>query len=193
MNKFKKGNVQIVVVAMIIPFLVVGGFFFWQLQSAGKEAMTKRENIESAETEAMEKKEVMAVSDNETVQKDGVMMAKILAKKNSTFSEFNLKDYEKALSEGKIVYLEFYANWCPICRAQETELIEGFNKLKRDDVAGFRVNFKDDQTDEDEKSLAEKFKIPYQHHKIVLKGGQVVINSADTWDVQTLVSELSNL
>lgn len=155
--------------------------------------MTKRENIESAETEAMEKKEVIAVSDNETVQKDGVMMAKILAKKNSTFSEFNLKDYEKALSEGKIVYLEFYANWCPICRAQETELIEGFNKLKRDDVAGFRVNFKDDQTDEDEKSLAEKFKIPYQHHKIVLKGGQVVINSADTWDVQTLVSELSNL
>lgn len=118
---------------------------------------------------------------------------KVLAAKNSSFVEFNQKDYEAALAKGKIVYLEFYANWCPICRAQEEDLIEGINKLTRADVAGFRVNFKDDQTDEDEKALAAKYKIPYQHHKIVVKDGNVVIDSAETWDAQTLISELTKL
>lgn len=118
---------------------------------------------------------------------------KVLATKNSSFVEFNQKDYETALNEGKIVYLEFYANWCPICRAQEEDIIEGINKLTRADVAGFRVNFKDDQTDENEKALATKYKIPYQHHKIVLKDGKVVIDSAETWDVQTLISKLTKL
>ena len=117
----------------------------------------------------------------------------VLAKKNSSFVEFNQKDYEAALTEGKIVYLEFYANWCPICRAQEDDLIEGINELTRADVAGFRVNFKDDQTDENEKALAAKYKIPYQHHKIVVKDGKVIIDSAETWDAQTLITELTKL
>jgi thioredoxin 1 len=117
----------------------------------------------------------------------------VLSQGASIYKEFSQSEYEKALQSGKIVYLEFYANWCPICRAQEPDLIEGFKQLQRDDVVGFRVNYKDDQTDESEKALAEKYKISYQHHKIVLKNNQVVINSPDSWDSQTLVEELSKL
>ena len=178
---------------VIVVILVVGGFVYWQSQKSESDKMVKTEAVESPEQEAIEKEEAMKANVGETAKKDEVMMAKVLAKKNSSFVEFNQKDYDKAVNEGKIIYLEFYANWCPICRAQEPDLIEGFTKLTRADVAGFRVNFKDDQTDEGEKALAAKYKVPYQHHKIVVKDGKIVIDSAETWDAQTLVSELSKL
>ncbi len=169
MDKQKQGNAPVLGLVLALLF-IIGVVVFWQSQRTKMDAapIVKEEEGDS-------------------------MITKVLAKKNSTFTEFNKKDYERALSEGKIVYLEFYANWCPICRAQEPELIEGFNMLNRADVAGFRVNYKDDQTDGDEKELATKYKIPYQHHKIVLKEGKVVIDSAESWDAQTLVSELSKL
>lgn len=190
MNKYKKGNVRIVVLVLVL-ILAVGGVVFWQSQN--NKEMVKTEIVESPEKDAMEKKEAMKEESEKMEKKDESMTAKVLAKKNSSFSEYNQKDYEKAVAEGKIIYLEFYANWCPICRAQEEDLIEGINKLTRADVAGFRVNFKDDQTDEGEKALAAKYKIPYQHHKIVVKDGKVVIDSAETWDAQTLISELTKL
>jgi len=167
-----KGN-AIISVAVLVAVILIGALFYFQFQKSKLEINRAKETV--------------------TEKKEGVMESKILAQKNSSYSEFSQSKYEKAVKDGKIVYLEFYANWCPICRAQETDLIEGFNKLTREDVAGFRVNFKDDQTDEDEKALATKYKIPYQHHKIVLKSGEVVIDSAETWDSETLVSELSKL
>lgn len=171
MDEVKRGNAKIVGL-IIIVVLTTAGFFYWQSQSG--------RNVQTPNAEVSE-----STSDTES--------AKVLAQKNSTYSEFNQSEYEKALSEGKIVYLEFYANWCPICRAQEPDLIEGFNQLGRTDVAGFRVNFKDDQTDENEKVLAAKYKVLYQHHKIVLKNKDVVIDSSDTWDAKTLLSEFSKL
>ncbi len=179
MNTDQKGNILIVgVVAGLV--LLIGGLVFFQSQK-------------KQDDEMMPKEEKMTDGKNDSMKKEEAMMAKPLAGKNSFYNEFNQSDYEKALAEGKIVYLEFYANWCPICRAQEPDLFDGFNKLPRADVAGFRVNYKDDKTDEDEKALAEKYKIPYQHHKIVLKDGKVVIDSADTWDSADLVTQLSNL
>ncbi len=173
MRRDQKGTV-LVTGAVVGLVLLIGGLVFFQSQKKQDAVMMEKQETQEKTT-------------------DEVMMAKPLAGKTSFYNEFNQQDYEKAISDGKIVYLEFYANWCPICRAQEPDLLDGFNKLTRDDVAGFRVNFKDDKTDEAEKALAEKYKIPYQHHKIVLKNGAVVIDSVDTWDSKTLVAELSKL
>lgn len=84
------------------------------------------------------------------------------------FYEFDKESYEAALSEGKYVFLDFYANWCPICKAEEPAIKEAFNELDANNVIGFRVNYNDDQTDNDEKALAKKFGITYQHTKIVI-------------------------
>ncbi len=132
-------------------------------------------------------------AEESTKREESTSEAHILANGQSRYLEFSREEYQRAISAGKIIYLEFYANWCPICRAQEQELIQGFSMLTRSDVVGFRVNYKDDQTDDLEKELAEKYKIPYQHHKIVLKDGNVVIDTAETWDAQTLVEQLSKL
>ncbi|MBI2142785.1 redoxin domain-containing protein, partial [Candidatus Woesearchaeota archaeon] len=92
------------------------------------------------------------------------------------FYEFDKESYEAALSEGKYVFLDFYANWCPICKAEEPEIKAAFNELGVENVTGFRVNYNDDQTDSNEKALAKKFGITYQHTKIVVAPDEKVVS-----------------
>lgn len=117
---------------------------------------------------------------------------KVLAGNTSVFLDFTKTDYDKALAEGKIVFLDFYANWCPICRAEEPAIKAGFDNLTTLNVVGFRVNYKDTDTDMYEDQLAKDFNVPYQHHKIILKDGKVVLSDGDTWDKDKVVAELNS-
>lgn len=92
------------------------------------------------------------------------------------FYEFDKDSYEAALSEGKYVFMDFYANWCPICKAEEPEIKAAFNELSTGNVVGFRVNYNDDQTDENEKALAKKLGVAYQHTKIVVAPDEKVVS-----------------
>ncbi len=128
---------------------------------------------------------------------EGKMVAgysgKVLAGTSSPYIIFNKADYDKALSLGKIVFLDFYANWCPICRSEAPELKAGFDSLTTDKVVGFRVNFKDSDTDSEEKALAKQFEIPYQHTKVILKDGKVVLKDGDSWDKSRFAQEIGKL
>src|SRR3989344_7021402 len=92
-------------------------------------------------------------------------VGKVLSGSSSPFLEFTKADYEKATAEGKVIFLDFYATWCPICRAEAPEIDEGFNSLTTNKVVGFRVNFNDPDTDDDERTLAKEYNVPYQHTK----------------------------
>ena len=108
--------------------------------------------------------------------------AKLIAGNVSKYYEFEKESYEMALNEGKIVYLEFYANWCPICRGMEPDLKSGFNELNKENVVGFRVNYNDNETDEYEKQLAKNFGITYQHTRVVIKNGTVILTDNTSWN-----------
>lgn len=116
----------------------------------------------------------------------------VLAGNVSPFLEFDKADYEKAKAEGKIIILDFYANWCPICRAEEPEILAGFEELNNSNVVGFRVNFNDSDTDSDEQALAQKFNIPYQHTKVVLRNGVEVSRSSDSWKKEDVVDSVNS-
>lgn len=117
---------------------------------------------------------------------------KVLAGNSSPFLEFEKGDYEKALKSDKIILLDFYANWCPICRAEVPGLHGGFDSLTTDKLIGFRVNFNDSDTDNDEKQLAKDLSVPYQHTKIFIKNGLEVSRFVDQWDKERLLKELKN-
>ena len=160
-------------------------------------------------SEAME-----ATSDNDTMMMDdkddammeqtsmvadgdeGMMMEEYagdrLAGTTTPYLAFTQADYDKALSENKIVVLNFYANWCPICRAEDPDVKAAFESLDNPNVIGFQVNFKDPETDADEKALAEKFAVPYQHTKVILVDGKEVLKETAQWSTQEFVDAINN-
>lgn len=106
----------------------------------------------------------------------------VIAKNYYVFSQ---KDYDQALKSDKLIFLDFYAAWCPICRSEEPDLKAGFNKLNSDSVIGFRVNY------DSEKDLVAKLYVPHQHYKVVIRDEKILLKSGDAWSTDTFVAQLS--
>ena len=135
-------------------------------------------------------------------KKDDAMMPKesgammkfsgaVLAGSVSPLLDFKKADYDAAIASGKLVTLFFYANWCPLCKAEFPKMQEVFNGLTEDDVVGFRVNYNDDETDSDEKSLAKEFGVAYQHTKVFVKNGTRLVKAPETWTADRYISEIN--
>lgn len=115
----------------------------------------------------------------------------VLAGSSAPLIDFNKADYDAAVQTDKLVVLYFYANWCPICRQEVPHLEAAFNELETDKVIGFRVNYNDDQTDDNERELARQFGVPYQHTKVFLKNGTSVLKSPEGWDKDRYINEIN--
>ena len=129
---------------------------------------------------------VKPTSTNKEKETDGAMMAKytgtVLAGKSAPLLDFTKADYDVAIKSDKLVVLYFYANWCPICKAEFPVMQKVFNELTTDKVIGFRVNYNDSDTDSNEKALASQFGVAYQHTKVFVKNGQRILKSPEGWD-----------
>lgn len=104
--------------------------------------------------------------------------------------DFVKSDYEQAIASDKLVVLYFYANWCPICVAEFPKMQTTFDGLTNSNVIGFRVNFNDNQTDDDEEQLARQFGVAYQHTKVFVKNGQRILKSPESWEQARYVEEI---
>jgi thioredoxin 1 len=58
--------------------------------------------------------------------------------------------------------LFFYASWCPTCIPANADFEKNVSQLPSD-VTVIRVNYNDGDTDADEKALAAKYGVTYQH------------------------------
>lgn len=142
---------------------------------------TMREGAATSTKDVIEKKEEPKL----------LFTGKLLAGSSSPLLEFNTADYDAALRTNKLVVLYFYATWCPICKAEVPKLEAAFNELTNDKVIGFRVNFNDSDTDNDEKNLAREFGVAYQHTKVFIKNGQRVLKSPETWEKEKYLEEIN--
>ncbi len=116
----------------------------------------------------------------------------VIAGTTTPYLAFSKSSYDKALKEKKIVLLNFYAGWCPICRAEAPDAKAAFDSLNNPDAIGFQVNYNDDQTDADEKALAKQYAVPYQHTKVVLKNGKQILKKTAQWNKQQFIEAINN-
>ena len=118
--------------------------------------------------------------------------AKLLAGSISPYYEFNKELYDKALDENKLVFLYFYADWCPICaKEQRDATLPAFNEIEKDNLIGFRIHYNDGKVNQIEKDLAKQFGITYQHTKVILKDGKQVLKDLNSWDKDKYLEELN--
>jgi thiol-disulfide isomerase/thioredoxin len=185
-NNSQKGFATPVIIAIVAVVLVLGGAVYYANQSKEAEKMAEEKAM-------MEKKDGEMMKDDSTMKKDGgAMMDKgdtmmkysgaMLAGKSAPLLDFTKADYDAAIKTDKLVVLYFYANWCPLCKAEFPVMQKVFNALTTDKAIGFRVNYNDDQTDTDEKNLAKQFGVAYQHTKVFVKNGERILKSPEGWD-----------
>ncbi|MBI4130314.1 thioredoxin family protein [Candidatus Roizmanbacteria bacterium] len=178
----QKGNT--IIIGIVLVTLAVFGVGYFLLNSNSSSSPSKTVPRREGNEQNVQTKDVTQVSG---------YTGQVLAGSSSPYLAFTKADYEKALAEGKIVFLDFYANWCPICRGEAPDIEAGFNQLTTDQIVGFRVNYKDSETDADEKALAEQFDIPYQHTKVILRNGQEITRSGEVWDTEQFLENINAL
>lgn len=100
---------------------------------------------------------------------------------------FTQESFDSQKSKRRVLF--FYAGWCTTCRPVNAEFLQDSNKIP-EDVVVFRVNFRDSDTDEAEKMLAEKYKITYQHTFVqVNQDGEVI----SKWNGGNLAELIKNV
>ncbi len=191
----QKGEISVGLVIGLIVVLGAASFFLLNNRTVQKqdEVMKKEEAAVMMKKgdESMKKEESGTMMDKKT---DGVVMmnytGSVLAGTKAKLIDFNKTDYDQALSSGQLVVLYFYANWCPLCKAEFPKMQATFNELDTDGVIGFRVNYNDNETDEYEKDLARQFGVAYQHTKVFLKNGTRILKAPDSWEKSRYLTEI---
>lgn len=139
-------NPFVLIAATALIILVgVGGLLYFK-NSNTSETMMKNEDT-------MMKDESMD-SDEKMMKNDSAMM------ENSRYVEYSKEALENASKNKRVLF--FYANWCPTCRPADENFKENSLKLP-EDLTLIRVNYNDSDTDQEEKDLAKKYNVTYQH------------------------------
>ncbi len=116
----------------------------------------------------------------------------VLAGGSSPLLTYNEADLNEVLSSDKLVVLYFYANWCPVCRAEVPHLKGAFDELSGDNVVGFLVHFNDTETTDPEEALAREHGVAYQHTKVFIKNGERVLKAPDSWQTERYLEEIAS-
>lgn len=161
----------------------------------------KMDKEDDSSVNQKESDSAQASSDKEAVESTEVMIdtkidfsGKVLAGVVTPLLDFNQADYDAAIEADKTVLLYFYASWCPICRDEvQNATYPAFAELENESVVGFRVNFNDGDTDNDEKELARAHGVAYQHTKVIVQGGERVLKSPEKWTKERYSQELDKL
>ena len=91
--------------------------------------------------------------------------------------------FDKAVADGKPVIVDFFADWCPTCKAQKPHVQSILKQEKMKGVTLFIANY------DKEKDLKKALRVTEQSTFVVFKGGKEVGRSTG----QTKKEELAAL
>lgn len=114
-----------------------------------------------------------------------------LAGDKTFYMEFNMVDYNFAISTDKLILLNFYSTECTYCQNDNDAAIAAFDSMGYEDVVGFRVLFNDPASTLDDRDIALKYGVENLNTKVIIKGGKRVFKATDTWNKQSFIDEIN--
>ena len=150
-------NKTILAVFGVILFLGVG-FYLYQSVLSGSDQADSGKTIDLA-------KSITPIPTNESVTD---------TKSGARYVPYTTSAFGAAAAGRRVLF--FYASWCPTCRPADADFVANQNKFPTD-LTVLRVNYNDPDTDNEEKELAKKYAVTYQHTfvQIDAKGEKVAV------------------
>jgi len=145
---------NLIIIAVVVVAIVGMGAYMLSRNSTKSESMMVKEDttMESKTDNAMMQK------DTDNMEKDDKMAKDTMS--DSRYVEYSKASLDKAGNNRRVLY--FYASWCPTCKPADADLEANKDRIPND-VTVIRVNYNDPETDQEEKELAKKYGITYQH------------------------------
>lgn len=106
---------------------------------------------------SMDSNDAMMRKDDDEMENDKMMDDKMTA---SRYVQYSKSTLDSASSNRRVLF--FYASWCPTCRPADANFSQNTDRLP-EDLTVIRVNYNDPETDQEERDLAKKYGITYQH------------------------------
>ncbi|MBP9820426.1 thioredoxin family protein [Candidatus Woesebacteria bacterium] len=157
---------QSIIISLVLLTLSIGGLFIYFQQSQEK-------NKPQPTPEMMVKADVAMISELDvgSASAEQAMMPEL--GQAMGYVQFSPEQYDA--SAGKRHVLFFYANWCPTCRAADTDFLKNAEVLSKS-VSVVRINYNDTDTSPEEKELAQKYQITYQHSFVLIDESGTELN-----------------
>lgn len=153
-----KNSILILVLAVVVIIFGAGTFLFYQ-NTVKLDEMKKNDNAMSVDKAVTEDKDAMIEKDEVAIGDDKMT--------TSSYVEYSKKALDDSSNNKRVLF--FYASWCPTCIPADANFKENISKIPQD-VTLIRVNYNDPKTDEEEKELAKKYGITYQHTFVQIDG-----------------------
>lgn len=96
-----------------------------------------------------------ASTNPESSSEDSTMM-----ETNNKYIVYSSGSLEESTDKKRVLF--FYANWCPTCIPADKAFQSSLNQIP-ENVTIIRVNYNDSDTDQEEKELATRYGVTYQH------------------------------
>ncbi|MBI4175950.1 MAG: thioredoxin family protein [Candidatus Aenigmarchaeota archaeon] len=198
MKGFAMNSLMIGIVVIII--IAVGGALFYSQTYPTSRDITQPDGTILKPDGTMVKPDGTMIAPDGTMTKpDGTMVepeeaggSMVIAGSTTKYLKFDKAAYEKALADKKAVYLYFYANWCPICRAERPNILQAFNELSEPEAVGFEVHFNDNELTPDQEAMARQFGVAYQHTTIIIgKDGKETFRSLNPISEDEIKQEIT--
>ncbi len=130
----------------ILVIVAIGGFIFIQSSSKSKKSMEQTDSM-------IKTSPTGATKDESMMQDDQSMMS-------SRYVSYTKSALDSSANTRRVLF--FLANWCPTCIPADKNFQENSSQIP-EDVTVIRVNYNDTETDQEEKDLAKKYGVTYQH------------------------------
>jgi thioredoxin 1 len=142
------------VIIVILILVGVSAFIFTSTQ--------KSSNLDSRQSQsATIPIDGIEIPENETVTKE-----------DSRYVEYSKATIDGTRNTRRVLF--FYANWCPTCRPADASFSQNESNIPTD-ITVIRVNYNDTETSQEEKNLATKYGVTYQHTFVQIdENGNVV-------------------
>lgn len=146
-------NPIIIAVVVVVAIVGIGAYILSQNSTKSESMMVKEDTTMESKTD-----DAMMQKDTNNMEKDDKMAKDTMS--DSRYVEYSKASLDKAGNNRRVLY--FYASWCPTCKPADADLEANKDRIPND-VTVIRVNYNDPETDQEEKELAKKYGITYQH------------------------------